>query len=139
MERAQALLEQGRELQDRGDARGALRAFEDLRSLGEATGHKGVIGAAAGSLGSAYDSLGQYDKAVEHLTAALAISREIGDRRGEGSWLGNLGNAYFSLGQYEKAIEHHTRHHAIAEEIGCLLYTSPSPRDRTRSRMPSSA
>ena len=24
-------------------------------------------------------------------------------------------------------------------ENGCLLYTSPSPRDRTRSRMPSSA
>ena len=24
-------------------------------------------------------------------------------------------------------------------QIGCLLYTSPSPRDRTRSRMPSSA
>ena len=25
------------------------------------------------------------------------------------------------------------------ERAGCLLYTSPSPRDRTRSRMPSSA
>ena len=25
------------------------------------------------------------------------------------------------------------------QEAGCLLYTSPSPRDRTRSRMPSSA
>ena len=25
------------------------------------------------------------------------------------------------------------------EFLGCLLYTSPSPRDRTRSRMPSSA
>ena len=25
------------------------------------------------------------------------------------------------------------------EEEDCLLYTSPSPRDRTRSRMPSSA
>ena len=25
------------------------------------------------------------------------------------------------------------------ERYGCLLYTSPSPRDRTRSRMPSSA
>ena len=24
-------------------------------------------------------------------------------------------------------------------DTGCLLYTSPSPRDRTRSRMPSSA
>jgi len=26
-----------------------------------------------------------------------------------------------------------------ARVVGCLLYTSPSPRDRTRSRMPSSA
>ena len=26
-----------------------------------------------------------------------------------------------------------------AMSMGCLLYTSPSPRDRTRSRMPSSA
>ena len=28
---------------------------------------------------------------------------------------------------------------AITQENACLLYTSPSPRDRTRSRMPSSA
>ena len=28
---------------------------------------------------------------------------------------------------------------AFDTPIGCLLYTSPSPRDRTRSRMPSSA
>ena len=28
---------------------------------------------------------------------------------------------------------------AIAIAADCLLYTSPSPRDRTRSRMPSSA
>ena len=28
---------------------------------------------------------------------------------------------------------------ATAKQIVCLLYTSPSPRDRTRSRMPSSA
>ena len=27
----------------------------------------------------------------------------------------------------------------IVSTLGCLLYTSPSPRDRTRSRMPSSA
>ena len=29
--------------------------------------------------------------------------------------------------------------HPIESKTGCLLYTSPSPRDRTRSRMPSSA
>ena len=28
---------------------------------------------------------------------------------------------------------------ALFEVMDCLLYTSPSPRDRTRSRMPSSA
>ena len=28
---------------------------------------------------------------------------------------------------------------SLAEDMDCLLYTSPSPRDRTRSRMPSSA
>ena len=27
----------------------------------------------------------------------------------------------------------------VTADGGCLLYTSPSPRDRTRSRMPSSA
>ena len=27
----------------------------------------------------------------------------------------------------------------LAQQYNCLLYTSPSPRDRTRSRMPSSA
>ena len=41
-----------------------------------------------------------------------------------------------------------TRSHTVAAQggigaalgnMGCLLYTSPSPRDRTRSRMPSSA
>ena len=29
--------------------------------------------------------------------------------------------------------------HGHAQRTPCLLYTSPSPRDRTRSRMPSSA
>ena len=30
-------------------------------------------------------------------------------------------------------------HTAVGDINACLLYTSPSPRDRTRSRMPSSA
>ena len=39
-------------------------------------------------------------------------------------------------------LEHHSNivpWQMLASRIGCLLYTSPSPRDRTRSRMPSSA
>ena len=30
-------------------------------------------------------------------------------------------------------------HHSMFDNITCLLYTSPSPRDRQKSRMPSSA
>src|SRR5665811_2286855 len=36
--------------------------------------------------------------------------------------------------------EHHPDRLAVVARVhACLLYTSPSPRDRTRSRMPSSA
>jgi len=40
----------------------------------------------------------------------------------------------------DKVMEHFKNPHNVGEIIdACLLYTSPSPRDRTRSRMPSSA
>ena len=34
---------------------------------------------------------------------------------------------------------HKSQKRASGDPYSCLLYTSPSPRDRTRSRMPSSA
>ena len=40
-----------------------------------------------------------------------------------------------SYGDGRKKVQNYER----LEFLGCLLYTSPSPRDRTRSRMPSSA
>ena len=49
---------------------------------------------------------------------ALTISREIGDRRGEGIRLGNLGNAYRDLGRVEQAIKHYQQALAIFREIG---------------------
>ena len=49
------------------------------------------------------------------------------------------------VGQGGKHSDEHLNHlrslgdGLIAQSKDCLLYTSPSPRDRTRSRMPSSA
>ena len=40
---------------------------------------------------------------------------------------------------YEPWQRNHDFLRGITLVMGCLLYTSPSPRDRTRSRMPSSA
>ena len=41
--------------------------------------------------------------------------------------------------QLSGGIAHLLKKNKIEVVMGCLLYTSPSPRDRTRSRMPSSA
>ena len=46
-----------------------------------------------------------------------------------------------SVNKITKLIKKHTADAKFKKftDIPCLLYTSPSPRDRTRSRMPSSA
>jgi len=71
-----------------------------------------------GSLGILYNQIGSYKKAIKYHKKALVISREIGDRQGEGKRLGNLGNAYLNLGQVEKAIEYYQKALVIAREIG---------------------
>ena len=43
------------------------------------------------------------------------------------------------LNSFTKFIEHFSPVLDKAETYHCLLYTSPSPRDRQKSRMPSSA
>ena len=56
------------------------------------------------------------------------------------------GTLSYFIGQNSKyssdtgfALKSWRRHDFKAKPVSCLLYTSPSPRDRTRSRMPSSA
>ena len=75
-------------------------------------------GAILGNLGLAYSDLGQVERAIDYYEQALAIAKEIGDRRGEGAWLGNLGLAYSDLGQVERAIDYYEQALAIAKEIG---------------------
>lgn len=71
-----------------------------------------------GNLGIAYQSLGEYRRAIEYYEQRLLIAREIGDRRGEGRSWGNLGNAYLLLGEYRHAVEYHKQHLQIARERG---------------------
>ena len=59
--------------------------------------------------------------------------------------LNQIDHVAIAVHDLEAAIEYYGRafgaevcHREIVER-DCLLYTSPSPRDRTRSRMPSSA
>ena len=58
--------------------------------------------------------LGQSQEAIALYEQQLVITREIGDRRGEGSALGNFGIAYANLGQSQEAIALYEQHLAIA-------------------------
>ena len=71
-----------------------------------------------GNLGNAYDSLGDFKKAIEYHELYLKIAKEVGDRAGEGKSYVNLGNAYHSLGDLKKAIEYHELDLKIAKEVG---------------------
>ena len=68
-------------------------------------GDRAGEGGGYGSLGNAYDSLGDYQKAIEYQEKYLKIATEIGDRKGEGNAYHNIGNAYFSLEQFENAAD----------------------------------
>jgi tetratricopeptide (TPR) repeat protein len=70
------------------------------------------------SLGNAYNSLGQYERAIAFFQQSLDIKKEIGDIQGESISLIGLGNAYNSLGQYERAIAFHQQSLDIFKEIG---------------------
>ena len=62
--------------------------------------------------------------------ARLAIAESIDD------FHGTVGGAGLEMKVIDRCREILAN---FVEPYGCLLYTSPSPRDRTRSRMPSSA
>jgi len=130
------LLVAGQLKESQGDARSALRLYEQCltctQRISNAQAAKAVEGSALGNLGSAYNGLGQHERAVEHLKRALAISREIGDRQGEATRLGSLGNAYRSLGQSERAIETATQLETVMQrDVGHAARSSRRSRSET--------
>ena len=72
----------------------------------------------------------QRDADAEEARAYKTLSAEVGKGKGRSS-----GRA-----AHKKDPKAHSQDNGKESELcTCLLYTSPSPRDRTRSRMPSSA
>ena len=69
-------------------------------------------------LGTIHFLLSEPRKALEFYEQALKISREIGDRWGDGVHLGNLGNAYSDLSEPRKALEFYEQALKISREIG---------------------
>ena len=87
-------------------------------SIAQAEGDKAKEGRVYNNLGNAFQSLGDFNKAVEYHNLDLIIAKDLGDKAGEGRAYGNLGNAFQSLGDFNKAVEYHTLRLTIAKDLG---------------------
>ena len=70
------------------------------------------------SLGNAYFSHSEFQRAIYYHKQHLSIAQEVGDRAGEGRVYGNLGKAYHFLGKFQEAINYHNQYLSIAQEVG---------------------
>ena len=88
------------------------------------------------NLGLIYYETENYDKAAIAFEQSLKMEDNLAARHvAYAKVQEKLGNDKLMFQELEKASELEPN----KETYTCLLYTSPSPRDRTRSRMPSSA
>ena len=70
------------------------------------------------NLGCAYESLGEFRRAIEFHQLTLPIAIETGKKGLKGTVYNNLGGAYNSLGEFRKAIEFYQLSLPIAVETG---------------------
>jgi tetratricopeptide (TPR) repeat protein len=98
-----------------------IRWREAQRRAARAIRRRDHEGAALMALGDAHLVLGNPRKATEFHQEALAIFREIGDRRAEGYCLYNLGSSYLAVGDAPKAAEFYASHLTLSRDIGDRL------------------
>ena len=81
-----------------------------MAEKGQEVGDRGIEANEYCSLGNAYHSIGDFQKAIEYHNRYLKSLKELGERAGEGGAYCNLGNAYNSIGEFQKALEYHERY-----------------------------
>ena len=90
-------------------------------------------------LSTVHFHLGELHPCEALARSALALARQASLPDKRVTALNNIGVALLNRGEAALALPVLQEAAELARACGCLLYTSPSPRDRTRYRMPSSA
>jgi CHAT domain-containing protein len=93
----------------------AVRVLEQALAIQEAL--KQPNSQTLANLGSAYQRLGQTDKAIASLNRALPVARAQKERRNEGAILNLLGRTYRSAGQYDAAVAYYEQGRAILRQV----------------------
>ena len=87
-------------------------------SIAKETGDRKSQGGAYINLGTAYHSLGDYNKAIKLYELGISIAKETGNRKSQGDAYINLGGVYQSLGDSNKAIKLNELGLSIVKETG---------------------
>ncbi|HKQ92952.1 MAG TPA: CHAT domain-containing tetratricopeptide repeat protein, partial [Blastocatellia bacterium] len=96
----------------------ALKKYEEALPLWRRIGDRRGEALTLVSMGMAYYSLGERQKAVDFLTQALSLHRAAGDREDEATTLYFIGDSYQSLGENQKAIDFYAQALPLARAIG---------------------
>ena len=65
-----------------------------------------------------FEAHGDYDTALHFLKQSLAITQEIGDKKGEGTILNNISQIFKAHGDYDTALHFLKQSLAITQEVG---------------------
>ncbi len=105
------------------DKQKAITRIEELLRTSQALAHqdkqvKQTNHRLLNQLGLLYESLGQYDKALDHYQESLKLAKSLGDRSGESKTLNNLSQIDSKRGHYDVALRYLEEALAISRAIG---------------------
>ncbi len=96
----------------------AIKAYIQMKALGERQQDNGLIAVALGNLGNVYQILGELDKALEMYQKSISIEKELGPKEGMAIQYTNIGIVYQTRGELDKALEMYQQALTINQELG---------------------
>ena len=121
-----------------GDIRKAIEYHEKNLKIAKEIGDRAEDGRAYQNIGNGYSGLGAFDIGVGNFVSAVDVFNTLRSLlTSQGNWKMKFRDLHESA--YTSLWRSLLRIGKINEALVCLLYTSPSPRDLSTSRMPSSA
>ncbi|NEN90252.1 MAG: CHAT domain-containing protein [Okeania sp. SIO3H1] len=119
--KAERLFEQGDELFKQGTAeslRGTIAKWEEALLLFRKVDNLTWEAVTLLGIGSAYDSLGEKQTALNYYQQALPIFQQVDYQGGEATALNNIGSVYDSLGEKPKALNYYQQALPIYQQVG---------------------
>lgn len=115
---AEQLLDQGSEQYQARQFDAAIQSWQGALKLYQKQQDLPKEGLILGSLGLAYEGLGNYRQAVDYFQQSLSVVQKTGERSVEASILGNLGNNHLRLSNYAEALKSYEQSLAIWKTLG---------------------